>query len=155
MFSALSLHISLSQRACMQNRIKHSFSSAEDLCLCEEGMHICGMKQILCCVMSNPTHAVCAAVDVVSVVTPPYLHCKHFLGESAIRITSIYLHLTCCLIKQTSSHPGCISHSSYWSKDHRGFIKQPAEQPTALLELLLHASRANKYASSSSTYHHA
>lgn len=24
---------------------------------------------------------VSAAVDVVSVVTPPYLHCKHFLGE--------------------------------------------------------------------------
>ena len=31
--------------------------------------------------MRHSIRTVPAAVDVVSVVTPPYLHCKHFLGE--------------------------------------------------------------------------
>ena len=67
------------KRASMQNGIKHCFSSAEDLCLCEEGIPF--LIYALLCYDLSAIHSVSGAVDVVSVVTPPYLHCKQFLGE--------------------------------------------------------------------------
>lgn len=42
----------------------------------------------MCCV---------SAVDVVSIVTPPYLHCEHFLGEKLVlhQASDVHVHVSC------------------------------------------------------------
>lgn len=56
---------------------------------------------------------VSAAVDVVSVVTPPYLHCKHFLGEGlpTAEVVSAVLSISSCC-------PSIIHHLCMYAYTH-------------------------------------
>ena len=81
-------------------------SPAQRTCACVKKVRpsICKVGIMLCCAMLHVIHTVSAAVDVVSVVTPPYLHCRQFLGER-LKTAAYTLRMTVPLAPITPCPP--------------------------------------------------